>query len=361
MCIIDDQIRQSLKNIQKHTDMDQELMLSFDDCRIKVQTNSSRLKNNLLRYFNQFIIDPDTPDSHFTVKALDSQPPRIKIQLKDKAPEKGKKKIKEQYADLGSGRIIRKKLTNLCFYFDNQENLVVGPCTANENQVINFINNRFIQWKLDQGCLLCHAAAVTSENQALIIAGFSGMGKSTLALHLMNKGTTFISNDRLMIENKPSGLKIYGVAKLPRVNPGTILNNPSLLKILNKEEEKRFRKIGAQKIWSVEHKYDVCIDECFGQARFKLASYAKALVILNWHRIPKTPELRKVDLTQRLDLLDAVIKSPGLFYLPSAGKPGLVQNKHDYLNLFECCDVYELSGGIGFLEAAEKCHKLISA
>ncbi len=131
-------------------------------------------------------------------------------------------------------------------------------------------NHPFIQWKLDQGCLLCHAAAVSWKGQGLILAGFSGLGKSTLALHLMNKGLDFVSNDRLMVRKKDHCLEMYGVPKLPRVNPGTILNNQSLTGILTPDELKKFSGISEDRIWKLEHKYDVWLDKCFGPDRFKL-------------------------------------------------------------------------------------------
>ena len=64
------------------------------------------------------------------------------------------------------------------------------------------------------------------------MAGFSGAGKSTLALHVMSLGATFVSNDRVMVAETPandSGAPMmYGVAKHPRINPGTAMNNPDL-------------------------------------------------------------------------------------------------------------------------------------
>ena len=74
----------------------------------------------------------------------------------------------------------------------------------------------------------------------LVIAGFAGAGKSTLALEIMGHGTDFISNDRVMVSRQGQTLTMAGVAKMPRINPGTVLNNPNLASVMNAEDRARF-------------------------------------------------------------------------------------------------------------------------
>lgn len=354
-----DNFENHIHNILAKQNFDHSLFLKFDDCVIKVETNSGMLKQKLEKYFSSFIFYQKQQPC-IIVKSIEVQPLVPDMPFIDKPPDPGKKKIKEQYCDLDSGRLVRKKLTGMLFYFNRHDNLVIGPCAENDSQVINFINNRFIQWKLDQGCLLCHAAAVARNNHGIILAGFSGMGKSTLALHLMNKGLIFVSNDRLMIEKKNHNLVMYGVAKLPRVNPGTILNNPSLTSMFNDCEINKFSKIKKNKIWNLEFKYDVFLDQCFGPDRFRLKSDVKALVILNWKNNEWPMTFNRVDLEKSTGLLGTVIKSPGLFYLHDKIQKSLSDTSKEYIDLFSLCKVYEVSGGINFDQAAEKCHELIT-
>ena len=89
--------------------------------------------------------------------------------------------------------------------FGGGRNLAIGPCLENSNQVINFVNNRFIEWSVRRGSLLCHAAAVSQGERGISFAGFSGMGKSTLALKTMGQGLSFVSNDRLLISRGEGG------------------------------------------------------------------------------------------------------------------------------------------------------------
>lgn len=86
----------------------------------------------------------------------------------------------------------------------------------------------------------------------------------------MSNGTRFVSNDRLILEDSPDGLIMNGVAKLPRINPGTVLNNPHLASVIPEEEKQTFRDLPEDILWHVERKFDVPIDECFGQENLSL-------------------------------------------------------------------------------------------
>ena len=236
------------------------------------------------------------------------------------------------------------------------DHAAVGPCMDNLNQVVNFINNRYIEWLLCRGCLLGHAAGIIWNGRGLAMAGFSGAGKATLALHIMSRGAAFVSNDRLMIESRDGdGLYMYGVAKLPRINPGTILNNPSLISIMSEEEQERFGSMPREELWELEHKYDAPIDECFGADLFVLDAPMNALAILNWRPDGGATSVRKVDIAERRDLLPAFMKSTGLFFLPQAGCRMPEPSEQNYASHLHQCDVLEFSGGIDFDKAAACC------
>ncbi len=343
------------------------LRLRFGECVIDVRTNNPSLITNLTRYYSDFL-DSGTgsesgnpPDMIVTALETDVWNPDLPWIVKQ--PDPGKTKIKEEYLDLtleqGEGRFVRKRLTGMLFYFDRETHLAVGPCQANDNQVINFINSRFIQWMLDRNGLLCHAAGVSLNGNGLALAGFSGMGKSTLALHMMRRGLDFVSNDRLLIQDTrsgplPHGPTMHGVAKLPRVNPGTILGNPSLAGLLDASQKEAYARMEPDELWNLEHKHDVYLDECFGQGKFLDSARMVGLVILNWK--PKYPRtsLELVNLTQRPELLDTVIKSPGLFFLPRPDVAYRFQPE-SYLDIFKKCAIFEAQGGVDFDHVADAC------
>jgi len=333
------------------------LKLGFGGFGVDVRSNEERLVAWLADYFRDFLRDSGGAQS--VVLAIESEPKDLALTYTAKEPEPGKTKIKEEWVELAHGRVVRKRLTGMLFLFGEGLNLALGPCLENPNQVVNFINNRFIEHKLNHGCLLGHAAGVSFEGMGLALAGFSGMGKSTLALHMMNLGLNFVSNDRVMIGRDKGYLTMYGVAKMPRVNPGTVLNNPSLTLVMPEEESRVFRGLPVEELWSLEHKHDAFIDECFGPGRFDLEARMKGLAILNWKRGGGAVQVAPVDLSSRRDLLPAFMKSAGLFYEAGHDMPIPDFSEDAYLDGLKGCTVLEVTGGGDFELAADRLTKFL--
>ncbi|WP_432735099.1 HprK-related kinase B [Maridesulfovibrio sp. FT414] len=335
----------------------QSLFIDFGGCIIETRVNSKELLADLENYFKEFLVREAEGD--ILITAHESSPVDLGLEYSVKTPDPGKTKIKEEFTDLPDGRVVSKRLTGMVFVFGGGENIAVGPCIENSNQVINFINNRFIEYKLNQGCFLGHAAGVMYNGRGIALAGFSGMGKSTLALHLMSRGTTFISNDRVMVEDSGDGLTVYGVAKQPRINPGTALNNPDLSCIITPKDKEKFLSLPKEELWELEHKYDALIDECYGKNKFVLRAPMNGLVILNWQRNRQETEVRIVNPVERKDLLPAFMKATGLFYLPDAAEKEIDPGIDAYAEILSKTTLIEISGGVDFDKAADACLKFM--
>lgn len=342
-----------IEHLRKTWPAGTELDLGFGGCVIRVRANAPRVIEALDAYYSSFVRVSDAPDILVSVHecpALD-----LPLDFTPKEPDPGKTRIKEEYLDLPDGRVVRKRLTGMIFVFGEGEHAAAGPCLSNLNQVVNFINNRYIEWLLCRGCLLGHAAGILWHGKGLALAGFSGAGKSTLALHIMTRGAAFVSNDRLMVEPRRDRLVMYGVAKLPRINPGTILNNPSLMGILSDEEQEAFQALPREELWALEHKFDAPIDDCFGSDLFILNAPMAALAILNWTRGGGPMTVRRVEIAARRDLLPAFMKSTGLFFLPGEGCRMPEPTPENYASSLSRCAVLEFTGGIDFHRAADAC------
>ena len=333
------------------------LHLDFNGFSLRLETNEERLRGVLSEYFAPFVTEETGAD--VTVTALETAAPRLDLPFRIKEPDPGKTKIKEEYLDLNGDRIVRKRLTGMVFVFGASGNYAIGPCLENSNQIVNFINNRFIQWTLHRGALLGHAAAVIHNGRGLAMAGFSGTGKSTLALKHMSLGATFVSNDRLMIDRQGTGITMYGVAKLPRINPGTILNNPNLTSILSDDERTRLASLPIDELWGLERKYDVDIAECFGPGRFVLRSEMHGLIILSWRRGGGPTRLSVFDPAQRSDLLPAFMKSEGLFFMADK-ETNRDTSAAAYADRLKSVCCLEISGGIDFDLAADAGMRFLS-
>lgn len=340
---------------------DATLGLKFGPVSVLVRSNSAELIAQLRTYYRDFL--GDGQDAEIEVTALEMDAPDLGLEYTVKQPDPGKTKIKEEFAELGGGRVVRKRLTDMLFMFGGGFNLALGPCAANDNQVVNFINNRFIEWLINRGCLLFHAAGVALHGEGqpgLALAGFSGMGKSTLALEIMRHGTDFVSNDRLMVRREDGELTMWGVAKMPRINPGTIVHNESLHRIVTEEERARFLAMDPSELWQLELKYDAFVDECYGPGRFRLKNSMNALVLLNWKLDGGPLKVERIDLKTREDLMPAFMKTVGLFFEADGPEADLDFGPQAYLDLLADCPVFELSGGVDFAAAAQVCMNILS-
>jgi HprK-related kinase B len=343
------------------------LRLDFGGYVTEVVTNSQALVEKLRDYFQEFLLTGEggvVPDT--VIHALET-PPRdpqtLGLRLGPRPRDPGKTSVKEEFQDLEDGRVVRKRLTDMLFVFGRGLHLVVGPCLENDNQVVNFINNRFIQWTLDRGALLCHAAGVAMPGpdglSGLALAGFAGMGKSSLALAIMSRGALFVSNDRLMLGKHGNDVIMYGLAKMPRINPGTVLHNRDLSGVIPEEQRTLFAAMPVDALWSLEHKYDACIQTCYGPGRFALTARLNGLVLLHWSRPGsgerKPVSVRRVDLEARPDLMPAFIKSVGVFYLQDTDAPVRDFSPQAYLELLRGRSVYEITGTADIEAAATAC------
>ncbi|MCF8040814.1 MAG: HprK-related kinase B [Desulfarculaceae bacterium] len=344
------QVRELAQELLRKSPAEVSLRLRLNDLDFEIKTNRPELAQELNRYYGPFNKACDAAPQ-ITVYALETPAWDCGLPLRHKEPEPGKTKIKEEYADLPGGRLVRKRLTGMVFIFGEETNLALGPCLENPNQVINFINNRQIQWELEQGALLAHAAGVCGPSLGLAMAGRAGQGKSTLALHLMSRGVTFVSNDRLMVSRDSRGPVMTGLAKLPRINPGTALNNPDLKRVMSPEDQERFAALPEDELWALEHKYDVDIDACFGPGLIKMGFSLDLLALLDWERDAGPCRLAEVELAHHPELLASFMKEPGLFYLPPKEQAAPIQE--DYLKVLAGAKVFVLSGGVDFARAAD--------
>jgi HprK-related kinase B len=248
------------------------------------------------------------------------------------------------------------------FVVGRDEALAVGPCLQNLNQVVNFLNSRYMTSVLSQGYELCHAAGVCLGERGLGLAGVSGAGKSTLALSLLAMGARFVSNDRLLVKSQDGSVEMRGVPKMPRVNPGTILAQSSLHELLPPERREALRRLPREQLWELEEKYDVDVWEYYGEDRVQLSVPLSAFVVLTWnHLTDEATRLRCGRLAERPDLLTAIVKHPGPFHVPASEQapsdaPPAIE---PLLRQLGETPYLECTGGVDFDLAAEACWDML--
>jgi HprK-related kinase B len=339
---------------------DRDLWLDIGGLGVHVRSNSSRLCEALNDYFAD-LVTPPSPREDLCIAALEAEPPRFPLEFKDWPREPGKVGKKERYADAPDGRIVYKTRTGMQFLLSQSELLAVGPCQQNQNQVINFIISQYLGKRLDEGWALCHAAAVGSRGQGIGIAARAG--ESTLALHLMGTGQSFVSNDRLLIQRTGELTELAGVPKMPRVNPGTLLNNPDLNGILPAKRRVALERMDRGELWQLEEKYDVMIRDVYGPGRCLYRASLRALVVLNWAHAASAPaQFNRVEIGERLDLLTLVMKSPGVFRRDAEGRnaaEAACPAPEPYLRALTRIPVYEATGTVDFDAGVGFCRRLL--
>jgi HprK-related kinase B len=332
--------------------VDRAVFLALGDRSVRIRANSSAMLDRLRRYFSTFVCAPAPAD--IDVLVVERDPVELGVEFIDWKREPGKsKRRKDSYRDFPGGRLVRKVRTGMLFLQSLDACVAAGPCLRNDNQVINFINSQYMNWLQQRGWLICHAAGIVCQGRALGIAGFSGGGKSTLMLHLLgNPGSAYLTNDRLFVKRAGDGMRAAGIPKLPRVNPGTILHNPQLHALIPADQRERLAQLPRDELWDLEQKYDVMVDEVYGQDRIVSEAPLAAFVILDWQRDDDAPlRVEQVDLARRHDLLQAVMKSPGPFYQYADGhmfEADATLGEQAYIDVFSDVAVYAVSGGLDF-------------
>ncbi|SMP64151.1 HprK-related kinase B [Neorhodopirellula lusitana] len=363
------------------------VVLELDRFRVQILSNSPDLLDRLRSYFSHLLVDGE---ADCVIHAIEAPPTDLGLTYQDWRREAGKAGRKDAYFNINrqgtndsndkaigttgddkdlavafAGRVIHKVRTGMLFLQSETTRIAYGPCVANDNQVINFINCQYMNWLQHRGAVICHASGVVMEDQALAIAGFSGGGKSSLMLRILQScDSDFLTNDRLFISPSDHGdVRAYGIPKLPRVNPGTIVSLPSLRPMLDDQQLELFEALPLNELWNLEQKYDVDITQRYGDNRISLQARLTDLLVLNWsHQATTECKIERVNIQERPDLLEAVMKSPGPFYRDAEGvfQSDLpAANPAPYLDCLEGVNVWEASGKVDFEMAAATCEAMI--
>ncbi len=324
-------------------------------CRIRLRSNSQELIAHLRAYFGHVtgpVADPTLEVLAVEREALDPDGD-LGVTFVDWKREPGKTGRKDSYVDLPGARLIRKVRTGMVFLQHETLRIAAGPCGRYDNQVINFVNAQYMNWLQHRGWRICHASGLVREGRTLGIAGFSGGGKSTLMLRLLDHPEVdYLTNDRLFVRREGAAVAAVGIPKLPRVNPGTIVHNPRLHPLIPRAQREALLALGADELWHLEEKYDVMVDRLYGPDRITPAAPLAAFLILNWRRDSDAPlEVEPVDLDRRRDLLAAIMKSPGPFYRHPDGtfqRDDTPLDEAAYLAQLRGVPAYEAKGRVTF-------------
>jgi HprK-related kinase B len=228
-------------------------------------------------------------------------------------------KAKDAFLDLPTGRFVRKMRSGVTISIQEDSWSSIwtmrGPVNRNFSQVVNIIGNIYGLHIMDRGGSMIHASTICDdEGRAIAIMGQSGVGKSSVAVRLMELGFDFISNDRVILEPPmvDNSVMAHGLPRLPRVNPGTLLDGENTRIILDATARDRYGALPREELWRVKEKYDLEVDRVLGR-RWLLSGQLKAALVLNWRHEDEGLRLQRLNSSQALTELKQVSKSFGVF------------------------------------------------
>jgi HprK-related kinase B len=298
------------------------LQLHFADFRLDVETNSLRLAARLQSYFQAYLAhEPRACDAHF--QAIVGKPDfdASLMQIWSKSPSSGRTP-KESYHDTAGLRTILKNRTGVLITLSEDGTSIIGDLEEHANQVVNLIGTLFGLSLLARGYVMVHASAVVdaATGQALVFLGNSGSGKSSVALQLIERGGyDFLSNDRVLMRSRPDGVRVFGLPKKPRVNPGTLLASASLSRLVPRPRRRIYEQLPRDELWRLEEKTDVDVEQELG-ARTRLTAPLGRMYSLEWRPGGDGLAQRELDAADAFAALQATSKDFGPYDLGGAGR-----------------------------------------
>ena len=343
-----------------------QIQFQFAQLQVRVHATEKALIDDLADYYKSYLHETQTASSSIDLYVMEQPPVGDELDWLEVPREAGKQGRKEGYLDVPGGRWIKKFKTGMTFLQRPDQLVAVGPCAANLAQIINFINNQFLNHFLRQGFTLGHASAFSVQGQVTAIAAGSGGGKSTLMLRCLEKSTRdFLTNDRILLKRVGKGTETIGLAKLPRVNPGTLLYSDRLRHILPETRQQALSAMPTSELWSLEEKYDVQIEDEYGPDRVQLTGQLVNLIMLDWSLdSSEETRLEQVDLSQEPDVIEGLRKRPGPFYQDNQGvfaDLNAMDSTAHYVDQLANVTVYRLTGKIDFDLAYELIGQLTTA
>jgi HprK-related kinase B len=321
------------------------LPLRVVDVPIVMQTNDLRVWTALRLYYEPWLAH-DTPAEAAVVRLVHDGSITGPDGFRDVVRGAGRK-VKEAVREGDGERLVLKRTTGVLMGVRPGHAWATGNLVANLNQAVNLVNHCYARAVLARGHLLLHASAVSWNGHAAALAGPPGAGKSTAALHLVEAGYRFVSNDRLLTRPLEDHVEALGYPKQPRVNPGTLLSHPRLRHRLSPEERRALEAMPPGELWDLERKSDVDLNAIYVKGTMELRGDLKALVLLRWTRDGVGLDARRLTLARALAAVPLVHKDLGVFDIdrpfdagPSA--PDLAA----YARLFARIAVIEVRGRV---------------
>lgn len=259
---------------------DDGLGLAMAGVALRFHTDTASLARRVSAYFAPLVTRVVDPAA--MIYAVQDAPRIDDSRLADVPPKLGRT-VKESMYEGPDGRVVLKRRTGVTMLIRPTEFFIVGDLSRNVNQVVNLVGHVFAARFMELGYGMIHASAVSDGRRGIAFGASSGGGKSSMALAMVERGFSFVTNDRLFVRAVGPEVQMLGLPKWPRVNPGTLLRLPSLRPLIEQQASRRAAGMSAEELWRLEHKHDVDLDRVFGPNTLLTApTTLDELYLLRW-------------------------------------------------------------------------------
>jgi HprK-related kinase B len=323
-----------------------ELRLRFVDVPLRVVTNDADIWTSLSLYYRPWIVaTAEPPVTDVTLIQGEVTPGGEFADV----PRRPGARVKEAVQDVPGGRLILKKATGVIMGLWRGGAFAAGDVRGNLNQGVNLVNACYAKAVLGRGYLLLHASGVSWNGRTAVLAGPPGAGKSTAALHFVEEGFRFLSNDRVLTRSRADDVETLGYPKQPRINPGTLLHHPRLRSLLKPDDRAALDALPRAELWALERKVDVDLDAIYGPGTVELSGHMQVLALVKWRLEGEAFGIRRLDTAEALTNLPFLYKDLGAFDLdrPPRGRAA-IGPMADYAELFRRVTVIEVTGRVDF-------------
>jgi HprK-related kinase B len=163
---------------------------------------------------------------------------------------------------------------------------------------------------ISRGGAMVHSSYIARDGKGVAIVGQSGSGKSSVAVRLLEEGFDFVSNDRLILDRVGRTVIGYGLPKLPRVNPGTLLGGEMTSRVLDEKSRARYLAMPKDELWKLEEKHDLDVQDALGR-HWLLEAPLACILLLEWRLGNTGLNVERLRPGQALASLRSVVKDFG--------------------------------------------------
>ncbi len=334
------------------------LRLNFNHFGLDFLTNNQDLYELVKAYHAAFLVTEAQNPANSTVYAIHAPGLRSHHMMRDFSRVERGQKIKEEFADIYEGRLVRKKRTGVEMFFDGHNHLIYGSLSDNLHQVNNFINVVYSRHYLVQkGYLLWNTAAFGSgfdSDGVVAFAGLDGSSLSSAMMRFMERGYGFCTFDRLMIKAEGDQVNVLGYPTLPAVNAAMLLGNPNLSQMLSAKEIEKLESIPKAQLMNSTQRYYVDIARLFGKQKYRIRGCLKALYLIKWTTDrSQQSRIRELKPQETMKELSMYYKDLGVFDLNNTrGERLVAPNWMQLRRIFDHIRMFSIEGLVSFDEFA---------